>query len=266
MTQTPVILSVAGSDSIGGAGVQADLRVATRLGVYALTAITCVTAQTRSHAADCTYVPTDMLKRQIQVSATDLKPLAVKTGLLPTSEHIIATAESLIGIGHPPIVVDPVLGASGGCKLTDNLETIMSAYIERLFPLAVLVTPNIPEAKQLCGLDLESQIEPVDLLRLFVETTSCTGVLLKGGHAPERKEIYTDLLYFNGKTYAFSHDRIETTNTHGTGCALSSAITCLFASNNDMVKSVEIASDLMHKWLKESVNQNHGAACGPCII
>ncbi len=209
------VLIVAGSDSGGGAGIQADIKTVTALGGYAMTAITALTAQNTEGVTAIHEVPADFVAEQMRVTLADIGADCIKLGMLHRQDVIEAVADALgayaVGV---PLVVDPVMIAKGGASLLE--ASAVAALKARILPLATLTTPNIPEAEVLTGGDIESAAG------VIAEMTG-GAVLLKGGHATG--DIVTDfLLMADGGTETFSGPRIETRHTHGTGCTLAAAI------------------------------------------
>jgi hydroxymethylpyrimidine/phosphomethylpyrimidine kinase len=217
---TAIALTIAGSDSSGGAGIQADLKTFAALGVYGASAITALTAQNTQGVDAVLVVPPDFVARQIKVVARDLDIRAVKIGMLATSEIIEAVAERLKTLADVPIVLDPVMVAASGDVLLDEdaIETLRTV----LLPCATLITPNLPEAaKLLDGSEAKNERE----MRAQAETLRVFGagaVLIKGGHAKGPEAI--DLLVDGEGELRLTAPRVETENAHGTGCTLSSAI------------------------------------------
>ena len=211
-------LTIAGSDSSGGAGIQADIKTMTMNGVYAMSAITALTAQNTTGVRGILESTPEFLKQQIDAVFEDIYPDAVKIGMVASSELIRIIADSLRRYGAKNIVVDPVMVATSGSALmkTDAVQTL----IEQLLPLATVVTPNIPEAQVLSGMEIQSREDMHTAAKKIGDSYGCA-VLLKGGHSINDAN---DLLYANGKLTWFDGKRIDNHNTHGTGCTLSSAI------------------------------------------
>ncbi len=213
------ILSIAGSDSGGGAGIQGDIKTITALGGYAMTAITALTAQNTQAVQGIYPVPEAFVKLQIQMVIDDLGVDAIKTGMLANAGIIDMLANMISGL-NVPVVVDPVMVAKGGSVLLD--PSAISSLTQKLFPHAYLVTPNIPEAALLLGRnihDVKSMVKAAQDLLSF----GPQAVLLKGGHLPEG-DIYDVLITKSGQKKIFKNPRLQTLHTHGTGCTLSSAI------------------------------------------
>lgn len=228
-------LTIAGSDSSGGAGIQADIKTMTANGVFAMSAITALTAQNTTGVAGIMEVSPEFLKQQIDCIFTDIRPDAVKIGMVSSAELIIAIAEKLAEYQAENIVVDPVMVATSGAKLIsdDAIDTLK----ERLLPMADILTPNIPESEVLSGMEVRTEEDMVKAAEKISENYHCA-VLLKGGH---QLNDANDLLYRKGSYRWFYGKRIDNPNTHGTGCTLSSAIASNLAKGFDMDTSVERA-------------------------
>ena len=235
MRKMRTALTIAGSDSSGGAGIQADIKTMTANGVFAMSAITALTAQNTTGVAEIMEVSPEFLKQQIDCIFTDIRPDAVKIGMVSSAELITAIAEKLAEYQAENIVVDPVMVATSGAKLIsdDAIDTLK----ERLLPMADILTPNIPEAEVLSGMKVRTGEDMIKAAEKISEGYHCA-VLLKGGH---QLNDANDLLYRNGSYRWFYGKRIDNPNTHGTGCTLSSAIASNLAKGFDMDTSVERA-------------------------
>ena len=228
-------LTIAGSDSSGGAGIQADIKTMTANGVFAMSAVTALTAQNTTGVAGIMEVSPEFLKQQIDCVFTDIRPDAVKIGMVSSAELITAIAEKLAQYHAENIVVDPVMVATSGAKLIsdDAIDTLK----ERLLPMASVLTPNIPEAEVLSGMEIRTEKDMIKAAEKISENYHCA-VLLKGGH---QLNDANDLLYRDGSCRWFYGKRIDNPNTHGTGCTLSSAIASNLAKGFNMDTSVERA-------------------------
>ncbi len=237
MEMTPVFLSIAGSDSSAGAGLQADLKTGFALGCYPLTAVTCVVSEVPGHVADIAPLPPKIVASQIRECLRTFPVAAVKTGMLYSAEILRAAVDELPqGI---PLVVDPVMIATAGDPLM--LASTLQAYESSLFPRATLITPNIDELTTLCRRD-EAPTTVDELAYAAVELSRSYGcaVLAKGGHLAG--DSCTDLLVLpDGSVTPFSHARTTGISTHGTGCTLSSAITAFLAKGAALTEAVESA-------------------------
>lgn len=248
-------LTIAGSDCSGGAGIQADIKTMTMNGVYAMSAITALTAQNTTGVRVIQESTPDFLQQQIDAVFEDIYPDAVKIGMVSSSELICVIADRLRHYDARNIVVDPVMVATSGSSLlkTDAVMTMT----EKLLPVAALVTPNIPEAEVLSGMTIHTKDDMLAAARKIGESCSCA-VLLKGGHSINDAN---DLLYTDGKLIWFEGKRIDNPNTHGTGCTLSSAITANLAKGFSLADSVQRAKDYISGALAAMLNL--GAGSGP---
>lgn len=230
-------LSIAGSDSCGGAGIQADLKTMTMNGVYAMTAVTALTAQNTTGVRAIQEATPEFLGQQIDAVFEDIFPDAVKIGMVSASELIRVIAKKLRDYEAKHIVVDPVMVATSGSVLlkTDAVETLE----KELLPLAEVVTPNIPEAEILSGMAIKTKEDMLAAAEKISKTYGCA-VLLKGGHSINDANDY---LYVNGEGHWFEGKRIDNPNTHGTGCTLSSAIASNLAKGYALPEAVKRAKD-----------------------
>ena len=255
-------LTIAGSDSSGGAGIQADIKTMISNGVYAMSAITALTAQNTTGVTAIMDVTPEFLGEQIDEIFTDIYPDAVKIGMVSASGLIEKIADKLIEYKAKNIVVDPVMVATSGAKLiTDDA---ISTLKKKLLPIATVLTPNIPEGEVLSGMKIENENDMVEAAKFISEKFDCA-VLMKGGH---QINDANDLLYRNGDYKWFTGKRIDNPNTHGTGCTLSSAIASNLAKGYDLDKAVLRAKDYISGALaamldlgKGSGPMNHAFAC-----
>ena len=251
------MLIIAGSDSGGGAGIQADIKTVTALGGYAATAITALTAQNTLGVHGVQTVPPDFIRQQIDVVLEDIGADAIKTGMLHSAAVIEAVCQSLTIHGSAiPLVVDPVMVAKGGASLLD--ASAMDTMKTRLFPRAALITPNLPEAEALTGKVLRG-VEDMRRAAQALLAYGCGAVLLKGGHGAGAE--ITDLLAEQGgKVTLFRGQRIETRHTHGTGCTLASAIATGLAQGLTLQDAVARARKYVRKALRTApgLGKGHG--------
>ena len=247
------VLSIAGSDSSGGAGIQADIKTMTANGVYGMSAITALTAQNTMGIYSVLEVPSDFLKAQLDAVFTDIFPDAVKIGMVSSPELIETISKSLTFYNAKNIVLDPVMVATSGAALTK--ANAINSLQEKLFPLATLITPNIPEAEILSGRKIDSSRDMELSAHDLSEKYGCA-VLLKGGH---RINDANDLLCQNGNTKWFSGKRIDILNTHGTGCTLSSAIASNLAKGVPLIQSIENAKRYISDALASNLNLGQGS-------
>lgn len=246
-------LTIAGSDSSGGAGIQADIKTMTMNGVFAMSAITALTAQNTVGVTAVSEVEPTFLEKQIDCVFTDIRPDAVKIGMVSSSQIIEVIANKLIEYKAKNIVVDPVMVATSGSKLiSDNAIVTLK---EKLFPIADILTPNIPEAEVLADMPIKSIDDMINATKKIGDLYNCA-VLCKGGHSLNDAN---DFLYVNGKEKWFYGKRIDNPNTHGTGCTLSSAIASNLAKGFDMETSVQRAKDYISRALSSMLNLGSGS-------
>jgi hydroxymethylpyrimidine/phosphomethylpyrimidine kinase len=246
-------LTIAGSDCSGGAGIQADIKTMTANGVYAMSAITALTAQNTTGVSDILEVTPAFLANQLDAIFTDIFPDAVKIGMVSSAPLIAVIAEKLRQYGATHIVVDPVMGATSGAKLLK--DEALQALMQQLLPLAEVCTPNIPEAEILSGMTIASAEDMAAAAKIISERYGCA-VLCKGGHAINDAN---DLLWKDGETVWFHGERIDNSNTHGTGCTLSSAITSNLARDLPLSESVQQAKDYVSGALAAMLNLGKGS-------
>ena len=246
-------LTIAGSDSSGGAGIQADIKTMTANGVFATCAVTALTAQNTTGVTDILESTPLFLEEQLDAVFTDIFPDAVKIGMVSSAELIAAIARKLKQYGAKRIVVDPVMVATSGAKLLrdDAIETLK----RELLPLAAVLTPNIPEAEILSGMTITDAAGMEAAARAISETYGCA-VLCKGGHQINDAD---DLLWRDGAGKWFRGKRIHNPNTHGTGCTLSSAIASNLAKGYDLDAAVERAKDYISGALGAMLDLGHGS-------
>ncbi len=246
-------LTIAGSDSGGGAGIQADIKTMTMNGVYAMSAITALTAQNTTGVSAIMEVTPDFLKQQIDTIFVDICPDAVKIGMVSSSELIKIIADRLQSLHAKNIVVDPVMVATSGARLID--EAAVSTLKEELLPIATIVTPNIPEAEVLTEMPIHNEKDMIMAAKIISDTYDCA-VLCKGGHSLNDAN---DLFYEKGNYRWFTGKRIDTINTHGTGCTLSSAIAANLAKGFDLSEAVRRAKDYISGALAAQLNLGKGS-------
>ena len=253
------LLSIAGSDSGGGAGVQADLKTFAALGCFGTTAITALTAQSTTGVRAIHAVPLDMLADQIDAVVEDIGVDAVKIGMLHSAPTIETVAAALDRHHLRQTVLDPVMVATSGAALID--PSAIAALVRLLFPRALLVTPNLDEAAMLVGRPLHTEADMADAAQQLLDM-GARAVLLKGGHRPG--DTVADLLLQPGTPPQWLRaPRIATTNTHGTGCTLSSAIAARLALGDNLLQAVEQARDFVRGALAAGASVRTGAGSGP---
>ena len=249
MTSTlPPVLSIAGSDSSGGAGIQADLKTMLANGVFGMTAIAALTAQNTTGVTMVTNTPPEMLAAQIDAVFEDIPPVAVKIGMVPSVELISVIADRLTAHHAGNIVLDPVMVATSGAKLIE--DDAIAALTSKLFPLATVITPNMPETQVLCDLAIQQGAGEIDY------ENGCA-VLVKGGHGTQ--DASDVLVEPNGKITWFRSRRIDNPNTHGTGCTLSSAIASHLALGEELPTAVDHAKLYLTGALEAQLDLGHGS-------
>lgn len=249
------ILTIAGSDCSGGAGIQADIKTITVHEMYAMSAITALTAQNTMGVQDIFEVSPEFLGEQLDSIFTDIFPDAVKIGMVSSTEIIKKISDKLKEYKAKNIVVDPVMFSTSGHTLMD--EDAMDMLKSELLPLADIITPNIFEAESLCGFKIKSKKDMECAAREISKILSCH-ILIKGGHLSDSAD---DLLYFNDESTWFKSKRIDNPNNHGTGCTLSSAIACNLGDGFSMEESVKNSKSYITRALE--ANLNLGLGSGP---
>lgn len=230
-------LTIAGSDSSGGAGIQADIKAMSANGVYAMSVITAVTAQNTNGVNHIQVLDSITVKKQIEAIFDDIKVDSIKIGMVSNETIINTIYDTLMQYHLPQIVLDPVMvSTSGSCLLN---ESSIEALVEKLFPIATVITPNIQEAEKLVNMNIECE-QSMKVACDKLSKLGCKNVLLKGGHL---KDTAVDMLYSNGEYYTFNQNKINNPNTHGTGCTLSSAIAANLSKGDTLVKAIEKAKN-----------------------
>ena len=250
------VLIIAGSDSSGGAGIQADIKTVSALGCYAMTALTAVTVQNTTGVKSIIPIKPKEISNQIEFTARDIKPNAIKIGMLHSAKVISAVMESLKKINIKKIVLDPVMVAKGGTKLINN-EAI-DEIKKKLMKKILLITPNIPEAELLTNTKINSLNDMIKAGQLLINL-GAKNVLIKGGHL-KSNEI-NDILLNKKIIKIFKNKKYKSKNTHGTGCTLSSAIATNLSCGKDLIKSCEQGIKYVNEAIKS--NLNYGKGNGP---
>lgn len=250
-------LTIAGSDSSGGAGIQADIKTMSALGCYAMSVITSITAQNTCGVRAVMPMPTELVRSQLEAVLDDIPPLAVKTGMLFNSEIIQCTSEVFSQLDIP-LVVDPVMVATSGDRLID--EAAIEMLTKRLLPLSTLITPNLQEAEVLSGVTINS-LASLEKAGSWFLSQGANAVLIKGGHTWENEA--TDYLFHGDSCDTFTHSRIKSQNTHGTGCTLSSAITSYLAQGYSLTQSVDFGKKYLSNALLSGKDVSIGHGHGP---
>ncbi len=250
------ILIIAGSDSSGGAGIQADIKTITSLGSYAMTAITALTVQNTKGVKSVLPIQKNFIKNQIIYTATDIRPDAIKIGMLHSHQVIDEVIKSLASIRIKKIILDPVMIAKGGAKLINNQA--IKILKNRLVKKVTLITPNIPEAEILTGFKIKDRNDMINAARLLIKL-GAKNVLIKGGHL---KSKYVEDIFINKSSIKiFTNPRYKTKNTHGTGCTLSSAITTFYSCGKNIKKACELGIKYVNSGIL--TNPNYGKGHGP---
>ncbi len=247
------VLTIAGSDCSGGAGIQADIKTITAHKMYAMSAITALTAQNTTGVYGVLEATPEFVGQQIDCIFSDIRPDAVKIGMVSNSRIIEIIANKLMEYKAEKIVVDPVMVATSGSRLL--CDEAMEALITKLLPLGMVITPNIPEAETLCGFEIQT---PTDMIKAAEKISDIVsgGILIKGGHLQSTAD---DMLYMKGKAYWYKSERVDNINTHGTGCTLSSAIACNLAGGCTLVQSISNAKEYITGALNAGLNIGKGS-------
>lgn len=253
MSTMQTALTIAGSDSSGGAGIQADIKTMMANGVYAMSAITALTAQNTTGVAGIMEVTPEFLGQQLDCIFTDIRPDAVKIGMVSGVTLIAVIADKLMEYKADKIVIDPVMVATSGSRLIS--EDAIWALKEKLLPLATVITPNIPEAEVLSGIEIKSGKGMMKAAEIIYNNYGCA-VLLKGGH---KLNDANDLLYKEEGSQWFYGKRIDNPNTHGTGCTLSSAIASNLAKGYTLDESVRLAKEYISGALEAMLDLGKGS-------
>jgi len=258
---TKVVLTIAGLDPSGGAGIAADIKTISAFGCFAAAAVSSITFQNTRGVFGASHQTPETVRRQIEPILDDYEVDAVKTGILPTREVIGEVSGIIAARGLKNIVVDPVVRSTSGFDLID--ESALRSLIDQLFPLADLITPNIPEAERISGVAIETE-EDIRTAAAIIREMGARNVLIKGGHLPIlnpkveisdlKSEISSskarDFLFLSGELLVLERPYIDTTATHGTGCTLSAAIATNLALGNDLAKAVEIAKAFVNEAIR----------------
>lgn len=253
------VLTIAGSDSGGCAGIQADIKTMGALGVFGMSAITAVTSQNTQGVTYIEELSVKSVTTQIEAIYNDLKPDAIKSGMLFSKDIILAVYETLEKHNKAPYVLDPVMVATSGARLLK--EDAIEVLIEKLLPIADIVTPNIPEAELISGMKIESQ-KDVDEACRIIRSKGVKNVIIKGGHF-ENSEESVDTLYDGQNHYELASPRIVTNNTHGTGCTYSAAIASYLALGFNMLEACKYAKQYITSAIIYGAELKLGSGSGP---
>ena len=247
------VLIIAGSDSSGGAGIQADVKTVTSLGSYAMTAITAVTSQNTTGVRSIVAINPKEISNQIEFTSNDIKPNAIKIGMLHSKQVILAVMKSLKKINVKKIVLDPVMVAKGGTRLVnyEAIKDIRNKLIKKIF----LITPNIPEAELLTKIKINSTDDMIEAGKILIKL-GAKNVLIKGGHL--NSDQMRDILLNKKIIKIFNSKKYRSKNTHGTGCTLSSAIAVNLSCGKDLIKSCELGIKYVNEAIKSNLNLGKG--------
>ncbi|WP_346683970.1 bifunctional hydroxymethylpyrimidine kinase/phosphomethylpyrimidine kinase [Megamonas hypermegale] len=247
------VLTIAGSDCSGGAGIQADIKTITAHKMYAMSAITALTAQNTTGVYGILETDAKFMGLQLDCIFKDIYPDAVKIGMVANKDIIKTIANKLIEYKAKNIVADPVMVSTAGSRLME--EDAANTLIEKLLPLATVITPNLAEAEVLCTFPIKTKEDCIKAAETIFKKIP-TAILIKGGHL---EDCADDLLWDNGSIHWFKGERIDNPNTHGTGCTLSSAIASNLAAGHDLVTSIQNAKDYITGALKANLNLGKGS-------
>lgn len=247
------VLTIAGSDCSGGAGIQADIKTITVHGMYAMSAITALTAQNTTGVYGVQESDPEFLAKQLDCIFSDIRPEAVKIGMVSSAPLIETIVGKLKEYGAERIVVDPVMISTSGSRLL--CEAAMEALVCRLLPMGTVITPNIQEAEVICGFKIVSEDDMMNAAE-FISSMVTGAILIKGGHLADTAN---DLLYERGQTVWLKEERIDNPNTHGTGCTLSSAIACNLAAGYKLEESVRRAKEFLTGALRDGLDLGGGS-------
>ena len=255
----PSVLTIAGSDSSGGAGIQADLKTISALGCYGTSAITVITAQNTLGVTSLHSLPAAMVTDQITAVLDDIKPHAIKIGMIGKAELLRAIFDTLGSYPEIPIVLDPVMIASSGHRLTD--ENTIELMRTLLIPIVALVTPNLDEAAILAEMEI-STVKQMKTAAKKILDFGCNAVLIKGGHLSGNKlcDVYLDK---TGREFIYENNKIFSQNTHGTGCTLSSAIASFVARDFELSIAITNAESYIHQAIGQGIDVTTGKGKGP---
>ena len=256
----PTVLTIAGSDPSGGAGIQADLKTFSALGCYGMSAITALTAQNTLGVTGIHSIPPDFVAQQLDTLLQDITPNAIKIGMVHTPQLAVVIADFLLQFPHIPVVLDPVMIATSGDRLIEDATA--AAIIQKLFPLATIITPNMDEASLLAGIPVTS-VPDMQAAGKKILSMGSKAVLVKGGHLPS--ETLTSLLFASQshEVTEYTSQKIATKNMHGSGCTLSSAIAAYLALGYALPQAVQKAQDYVHGAILHGADVITGKGHGP---
>lgn len=255
----PSVLTIAGFDGSGGAGIQADIKTISALGCYATSVLTALPVQNTQGVRTIFHIPVQAVGEQIEAILDDIFPDAIKIGMVHTPELVATIVDTLGKYKKVPIVFDPVMVATSGHRLIEE-ETIQT-IIEKLFPIADIITPNMDEAAILAGMDVKT-LADMQVAGTQIKTLGCKNILLKGGHQMTSR-ITTLFLDHEDLTHTFETEKFETNNTHGSGCTLSSAIASFLAQGKSLADAVSMGQTYVYEAIKNGKDVKIGKGNGP---
>lgn len=255
----PTALTIAGSDSGGCAGIQVDVKTFSSLGLFGASVITAITAQNTAEVRAVEVLSTEIIKKQLEAVLDDMTVDVVKTGMLPSIEIIELVASIIDRYNLPTIIIDPVMVATSGARLTSR--SIVSAFSNYLYPRITLITPNLPEVEALSGIKIHSEKDIYAAAEILL-SQGCPAILIKGGHSQSPDS--TDILFTaNTEPVRFSYPRISSSNLHGTGCTYSSAIAAYISLDYNMEDAIRLAKDYISSAISTGKDILTGKGCGP---
>lgn len=260
MKTYPCVMTIAGSDCSGGAGIQADIKTISALGAYATSVITAITVQNTCEVSNIFPIPAQTVKEQIEAVMTDICPSAIKIGMVNDPEIVKVIAEAIRKFRPCQVIFDPVMVSTSGCKLTD--DTAINTIIKELIPLSTLITPNLSEACVLTRKKI-STIEEMEVAASELLRYGSGAVLVKGGHLEGKHMCDILKLHDEATTHRYTSPKVESRNTHGTGCTLSSAIATFCALNMPLPEAVAKAKEYIYKSIEAGKDIHIGHGHGP---
>ena len=253
--ETPICLTVAGLDPSGGAGIIADIKTFTSFGCFATAAVASLTFQNTTGVFGAVHQTRETIRGQVEPILQDFKVSSVKTGMLPTREVIEETARLIREGAIENVVVDPVVRSTSGFDLID--DAALQALVELLFPLATVITPNIPEAERIAAIDIRNESD-ISRAAGIMQSLGAKNVLIKGGHLQSKEGIATDYLFVGKDLIKYDAAYIDTDATHGTGCTLAAAIAANLALGRDLCESVRIGKSFVNEAIKKAPGIGRG--------
>ncbi|KGO79223.1 hydroxymethylpyrimidine kinase [Flavobacterium beibuense F44-8] len=238
----PTVLTIAGTDPSGGAGIQADLKTFSALGCYGMSVITALVAQNTTGVRAIHNIPADFVQQQLDAVMEDIRPDAIKIGMVHTSQLVEVIAATLKKYPDIPVVFDPVMVATSGDKLIE--DTTIEVIVSQLFPLVTLITPNMDEASLLANMPIET-VSQMQQAGEVISATGCKALLMKGGHL-QTEQLTSILMDENGIVNTYVSDKVDTNNVHGSGCTLSSAIASYLARGEELQNAVALAQEYIN--------------------